>query len=229
MSILNIVWNPSRVMVAVDTNCDQAEGAPALPDGAPVGPVCKLFPLPAFGAVLAGRGPVALTPLVTLAAVMTTAGQGIDFDGLVQRLPELIREVHGRLMQDLTTASHSPHFVEKFEFAAAGWSERRARMAAFSWWHYSADDGLQEFEIDSTWPAVIAPRFDYPWEEDPPRTPAAMLSLARIQAREAITRGPRGTGGRLLIAELTKASVSVTDYGELVVPCMAVLQPAAAA
>jgi hypothetical protein len=215
VSILNIVWSPSRVTIAVDTNCEQTEGAPECPEGSPRGPVCKLMPLPSFGAVVAGRGSAALVPHVALAAQLSTMGKGLDFDGLLQGLPALVQGVHASMCEDLRLNGLDPALIAKYEFAVAGWSAQRNCMAAISYWYYDEGEGFQTFELGPTWPAVLAPRFDFEWEHTPPRTPAAMFSLAQLQVAEARTRGPRGTGGRLLIAELTKSSVSVTDHGEL--------------
>lgn len=218
MSILNVVWSPSRVMVAVDTDCAQTPGLPNLLGPAPHGPVCKMVTMPAFGAVLAARGPVAFLPAAVAGAMLCGAVEGGGFDSLLARLPVIADGAHASCVDAVKKGGGRAELVASYELTAVGWSDSRGRMAAVTHWRYSDGEGQQVFELDQDWPAALAPRFDHEWEHDPPRTSAAMFALARLQVEEARAKGPAGTGGHLLLATVTRDSTTVTDLGDLSAP-----------
>lgn len=215
---MNVVWAPTRVMVAVDTDCAPTPGLPNLLGPGTRGPVCKMVTLPAFGAVLAARGPVSFLPTAVVGAMLGGAVEGGGFDGLLSRLPEIAKGAHASCVDTVKDVGGRVDLVANYELAAAGWSESRGRMVAVIHWHYSDEEGPQVFELDQDWPSALAPRFDHEWEHDPPRNSAAMFALAKQQVDEARTKGPAGTGGNLIIATLTRESVTVVDHGDLSAP-----------
>lgn len=215
MTILNVVWSSSRVVVAVDTNVAQAAGLPNLLDGAPKGPLCKLVPLPGLGVVLAARGSAAFLPMVVHGAMLASAGRGIDFDKLLDLMPGIVQASHQHCVETVLQSGVRLSEFMRYELAVVGWSASRGRMAALNFWQYSEEEGPQVFELDQDWPAVLAPRFDFEWEHDPPRNSAAMFALAKLQVEEARTKGPAGTGGNLIVATVTRESVTIVDHGDL--------------
>lgn len=185
---------------------------------APQGPLCKLVPLPGLGVVLAARGSAAFLPMVVHGVMLASAGKGVDFDKLLDVMPGIARKAQ-KYCADMVLKFNArlPGFM-RYELAVVGWSASRGRMAALNFWHYSLEEGPQVFELDQDWPASLAPRFEFEWEHDPPRNSAAMFALAKLQVKEARTKGPVGTGGNLVIATVTRESVTVVDHGDLSAP-----------
>lgn len=174
------------------------------------------MPLPALGIVLASRGPASFTGLMAIMVSTAAIKQALDFDALIGHAPDLISNCKHLMKQEIARNGGAVDAPMGYEVGLAGWSARKGRMAAWLFWDDPSQGGEDRLELDHDWPAAIAPRFDHEdWELNPPRTSAAMLALARLQVQEARTKGPPGTGGRLLVADLTRSGVSIFDHGDL--------------
>src|ERR1051325_10302075 len=111
MSIIIAATFDNRVLIASDTFCAERPGA-----------VAKIWPLPHLPAVIAGRGSGRF-----LADVATSAGMsGLDFDALVEALPEMIRRVVNEAAVHLAAL---PELVRPYEIFIGGWSPAAERPA----------------------------------------------------------------------------------------------------
>lgn len=221
MSVVNVTWSPTRVVLAVDTAVGVAAGLQG-PPGLRPGSTCKLLPMPGIGLVLAGRGPISLLPLAAFALTMQAAAEGLDVDGLMAAMPNVIRGAHAQARADLEMHGMPPEAADLFEVVACGWSPSLGRMRALSWWHGAAadddadtDTGLQELEIDDDCPVQLLPT-PGPADEAAPLNDHQMATLVRKQVAAQHAKGRLGYGGRLLIAECTRSRMSVVDHGPIV-------------
>lgn len=221
MTICNAVLFGDRVLIAVDTACDYPEAVPAALRCGGSESVTKLFPLAGTNVLLAGRGQATLIPIVAMYAAFAATTGPMGFDELAEALPDIIPQATLATRQQMQLADVPPALVdglaEKFEVTAAGWSVRAGCMAVAQFWNYADGRGLQRFDLSAAWPAAIAPRFDHEdWELNPPRDAGGMFRLAMAQLVEGRTKGlPPGTGGRLIVAELSRHSLKIADMGSL--------------
>jgi hypothetical protein len=93
-----------------------------------------------------------------------------------------------------------------------GWSNARNRMTCIRWSRWPADSGFAESVID---PASINPETGNAHEV--PVADADMEKLAREQVAytRSLENGAYDCGGRLLVAELTRDTISVRTIADL--------------
>lgn len=202
MSLCNVWIERDRALVAVDT---AVQAAP------PHGHVeaSKLIPIAHLGAVIAGRGQLLLITNTFLESVLMGAQ---TFDELVDRLPEFVRNVVGKLRAAIPDARayRDPAFYA--EVHVVGWSERLQSMQCQTIVIPNLSDPPKAL-LGMTGPARVAPAVT----SIPPLADVdAMRALALEQIRATRASAPsEAIGGRLLLATLTPGSVAVYDAGTL--------------
>lgn len=216
MSLLNIYLAAHRALVGVDTACGLMPGqsmedwcAENAPGQKPPAELSKLWTIAHAGAVIACRG---------------TGLFGLEVFGAASMLPSVdaIEDGMGELLEHIGAANDARQAAaetpDELRFAAqqialVGWSQREGRMIA-TVWERAAGPG-QRFVVDQV------DRFTAPWETEwgvaiEPAGDAAMLELAREQVRQfRVAHSGAPIGGRLLMAELTRATVQLRQVGVL--------------
>lgn len=200
MSLLNLWCSPKRAIVAVDT----LGGAPG--DEARL-ELSKLFYLPHLNVVIAGRGFLGIAQFVFNECLQR---QG-DFDAFEEELPDMCRRGREWL---ISTASEKgvqlPLDARSMEVAFVGWSERAKSMRAL---HCHRLPNEHTFTSSLADPYVLAP--GEPWAPTCPPAPDSadkMFAYGQRQARwwhENLPGLP--TGGRLVIAEVTRYTMNVAS------------------
>lgn len=197
MSLIQCWIEDDRARVAVDTRANPG-GAFSDSDE-----MSKLIPLPHAGVVVAFRGSM-LGFFNLLAQLLLTQGNG-GFDEISSALSRRVSDAHSRWPEGL------PPEAGKFEFWMVGYSAQVARMAcmvsAVSLAHGTSD----AVEIKSNAPHAPGFKLIPNLGDD-----AGMHELARRQVewmREHSSA--EATGGRLLIAEITRDSILVRDAGRI--------------
>jgi hypothetical protein len=211
MTILNVAWQPDRVLIGVDTIVSEASSQLRGTEGE----LTKMIYL-AQGVVMASRGPAHLLAAVGGASMLQALGAPPHgcLDRLIATLPGSLAgfgrlstmppPTDARAARDVSRAGLMSH-LEEFEVAVAGWSKARGRVHAIVFWQASAAEGLQRTDLAEDMPSWLTPWADPPeWPPEPeaPRTVDEMHDLAARQVE--ITRGLGDTrfGGRSVVAEL---------------------------
>jgi hypothetical protein len=184
--------------------------------------VPKVFVLPHVegGAVLGGRGHFGFLWHVAMLAMML----GPDFDKVREDMPQLLGEAFKMHLVALERMGLSgAHNVDRQTIAACGWSERAGRMVGYWWEQEHRDGGFLETDFTEHGvcfgPWSSAP--DDPWtpklnQRPTPRTPAALLEVAREQMRMGLAAESAWTaGGKLLVAELARDRITIAPAGSL--------------
>ena len=162
-----------------------------------------MFPLPHAGVVVAYRGTDVGAFQVLVQIILGNAGG--SYDQIAKAMPAHVRNAASQL------PPRAPGAAFRSEIHLAGYSDAAERMAGHSW---KVDlKARQCFPMPLSGPARIGPGF-----EDVPAlgSDQAMLETAQRQMQWMRDNTPdKVTGGRLLVAELTRGSVSVRDVGSL--------------
>lgn len=195
MSLLQIWVEPDHARVAVDTvGLSSITGQQR--------DMCKLFPLPHAGVVLAFRGVDIGFFQVFGQCVLVGAD---NFDGLVDAMPQHIADASTRVPPGIDPAALA------CELHIVGYSERAGRMAGAT---FQVElDGSRCDPRHMTGPCRLGPGFN-----DSPHlgSDAAMLATARRQLAWIREHEPeRATGGQLLVAEVTRGGISTRVAGEI--------------
>lgn len=196
MSIVQLWIEQDRARVAVDTIGYPGTGGPARE-------VCKLFPLPHAGVVVAYRGTDVGAFQVLAQVILGSAGG--SYDQIAKAMPTHVRNAASQV------PPRAPGAAFRSEIHLAGYSDAAERMAGHSW---KVD--LKERQcvpMPLSGPARIGPGF-----EDVPTlgSDQAMLETALRQMQWMRDNTPdKVTGGRLLVAEVTRGGVAVRDLGGL--------------
>lgn len=217
MSILNIVWSPDRVLVAVDTaGALRPELPAAAAQHAPAasGDLSKLIYLSAPGAVLACRGSGGLLGLLATQILPLWC---TGFDDLAEALPGYARKAHQFIVQQAHAAGMPPRHLDEQEAALIGWSARRDRMVAIVASRENARLGFEVFDLADGCPEWIVPWWSTTEEPPRPTTDDGMMLLARRQLADAHALGhaKAGFGGRLVVADLTRKGASFRTLGTI--------------
>lgn len=213
MSLLNIVWSPDRVLVAVDTQVYAPLPSPDAPHDGPC-EAQKMLHLPAAGTVLACRGSAAMLIFVSMDLMLKSTGKPATMDTLLKLLPGAAMVAHGFCLADAKKAGNMAHAQLGYEVALAGWSPSRSRMVALVVYLSGPGAAQQSCELDADMPTWLVPS----WEDVPEPDPTSadqLMALARRQVARTRELGDRGFGGRLICADMTRERVDVRELGTL--------------
>ncbi len=169
-----------------------------------------MLPIPAIGAVLALRGAASFMALVH---AHSQASCPRNFDELLLGIPaalpvlfQLAIDAAGKLKRD-----PSPLTAEQVFFV--GWSDAQQRIIGRSFCQETLAEGFLVEDIETV---IIAP-----WDESQatipdPSTPILMEALIRAQVRLLHGKAPdAAAGGRLILCEITKDSMTISRGAEL--------------
>jgi hypothetical protein len=211
MSLLNVWLSQDKALIGVDTKGMSGDGKQSVE-------VSKIFPLVHANVILAGRGYMPFLGIVS-SALHSIGG---NFDAIVERLPEVLPAAFRAFATEMTKGGYDPKSdgidLHRQDVMLVGWSPKRGRMVGMVYRQRAADEGFVAKEF-SPWTVN-------PWEpvQGGPYEPSSYEAherLAREQARfTQKTVGKRFIGGRLLIAELTRDSLSVTSRCDLDQPVL---------
>jgi hypothetical protein len=199
MSLVQVWLEDERARVAVDTCVYRT--APGV--GEEVGVGSKLIALPHAGLVLAFRG-ADLAFFQVFAQLYLTAGND-SFDETVGVLPVRVQHAASQFPRGLSPMASS------CELHVVGYSRKEQRFASVL---FEVDLRAGKAEATPlTGPCRVAPGFN---SVPALSTDEGMMELARAQLAWMRDNEPkRATGGRLLVADVTHASVSIRDVGEI--------------
>lgn len=201
MSLLNVWVAPNWAMVSVDTEV-RIERTGALAEGS------KILAIPHANVVLALRG-----HNVFLSTVLSLVHQwGGDFDAIAESMPIHLGQAMGFLAANINALPKAARSsIYRQELVMAGYSPDLGVMCAKAWVQKSIDSGFSLQEVDQGYVAPWAESWGYPPDCD---TADRMEFLARVQTCNVKAAYPdEPIGGRLLIAELTRGSLTFTSRG----------------
>lgn len=211
MSIANIVIEKDRALIGVDTLAGYMQEGKHLLDEVKYRArhAGKLSVFPQFNAAMTHRGDGLLTSIVRLNLETECP---YDFDDAVQMMPAILATAYTNAL-----AARSQNVgIEAFagaEIVLVGWSPHYSRFLAVRWCRYPEHDDFTETYIDKM---LLLPEMERIQEVETPDTDAKMEALVRAQVAWAASEHPDLTcGGRLLMAEITRDSVSVRTIADL--------------
>lgn len=201
MSLLNVLLFPDRALVAADTRCKNYQSGGYF-DGS------KMFPIVHANVLIAGRGDRIFADLV----FQWYGGcETCDFDSIADGLSENLLMIGERY------ASIPGVHVGGDELVIVGWSEKHRAMQGLL---CVRPDGNSEFTVSRMVTGSIGPRLT----ADLSHVQCAdhvesLIEIARAQTRQVRKEQPGlPIGGRLLLAELTRDTLSVRTIADLEAP-----------
>lgn len=219
MSLLNVYLERDRALVSVDTL-----SSPATSQVAPAGSVAdavkliesgihapKMAHLVHINTVFAHRGDYLLSN-IALSALHMSMPQ--TFDAAVEAMPQLLAHAYAQAMA-FRKQQFGIEEAQGTEIVLVGWSGALNRMQAVRWLRWPHDKGFNASPVGR---ALFLPG-ECVTTDDVPDTAERMEAIARDQVAY-VRREHRGynCGGRLLLAELTRDSLSVRTIANLEVP-----------
>ena len=197
MSLFQAWIEPERALVAVDTLAyDHNHGG--------ISEVLKMAALPHAQCVMACRG--SQHAFLQLLAHAWLAPGYSTYDKLAACVPQLVEWASAQFPESL------PDAIAQCELTLVGWSDAGQRMAGTSYVvDLKANTCQAQGEIDycRVGPAVVN---KVPAEFDD----ALALKVARLQVAWVQDNAPdQATGGRLLIAELSRREIVIRDAGKI--------------
>lgn len=202
MSILNVMIQPTRALVAVDTRWSAPSGAS--------GETCKMRYLCHMNALLAGRGTYDLLGIAE--GQCAFAG---DFDAaadvLPAALPKFIEQI--RTVRASIGLDSFADLIGGQEIVLVGWSARKGRMLGMNFVKAPGQPNFTSETIDDDW--IIGPG-GLPEDMPDPNSASRMQALAHKQMQIVRAKGLEAQfGGRLIVAELTRRGLTVVPRGDL--------------
>lgn len=202
MSLLNIQILDDKAYVAVDT---------AGPDGCAVS---KLSILPHAHLVFAARGVLFMTSVI--ATMWSSRQHDVDFDLVAEQTPGMLDEVLDGVRAQREQAGEDVSVIvdQHQEVAIVGWSKNEGRMAGVLMTRLAGSNRFETrpitshlSEMDEDLTDLVVPGYkEY------------MVTVARAQLRCIRRKYPEAvasTGRSLLLAEVTRRSVTVSDIANL--------------
>lgn len=209
MSLVIAHLAADRALLAVDTFAGSTAGWAAVGE--------KMLPLPAHHCILAMRGVTQALPALAFELACALVR---DFDEILEFLPAALRGGRNVLRVaaearglELTTAD-----ALGYELAAVGWSPKRSTMVGVTYRFDAVSQAFAEIPIDR-WRVHGAEEEWLPFPADAPDTAERMQAFAEWVVRNSRARRPDlALGGRLLLAELTRDSMTIKTQCDLGLP-----------
>lgn len=211
MSIANIVIEENRALIGVDTLAGYMQEARHLLDEVKYQArhSGKLSVFPQFSSAMTHRGDGLLT---SFARLTLESECPYDFDDAVEMMPAILAAAYTNAMATRKQATGIETFPGA-EIVLIGWSPRYSRFLAVRWCRYPEHDDFTETYIDKM---LLLPEMERIQEVETPDTDAKMEALVRAQVAWAASEHPDLTcGGRLLMAELKRDSITVRTIANL--------------
>lgn len=206
MSLIQILLQPDKAFVAMDTLTDShlpGASAPHWHESS------KMIPLVAPNAILATRGDGAF--LSRIFSHCSTAQRTLEFDSLCDELDAHMMGLNLGYEAHQFRRGLAATIAAGNEFHLVGWSERRSAMACLSG-HAIGSSVSKNFRENG----VIGPALSGALDSRTMFNDSEFLRRARQQVEVASAEDPAmPIGGRLLLAELTRTTLSIRDLGEI--------------
>ncbi len=226
MSLVNVYLEHDRALIGFDTLSSAMEAPPA----AGVAEALERFKtglhmskcafLAHANVALAHRGDAMLAVGVCSAVQLNFLS---DFDAIAEAMPQLLAQAYAQV-----TTYRKQFGIEQFsgaEVILVGWSHALNRMQGVRWIRWPTDQGFTASQVGK---ALMLP--DAEWEQTPdvPDSAEQMERIARDQvAYVRAKHAGYNCGGRLLLAELTRDTMSVRTIADLEAPPQAAIRPLA--
>jgi len=218
MSLANVYLEHDRALIAFDTLSSAMDAPPA----AGVAEALERFKtglhmskctfLAHANVAIAHRGDAMLAVGVCSAVQLNALP---DFDAIAEAMAQLLAQTFAQV----TAYRKQQLGIEQFhgaEIILVGWSHALNRMEAVRWVRWPQDKGFAASQVGK---ALLLP--DAEWEQTPdaPDTAEKMEAIARDQVAYVRRKHPGyNCGGRLLLAELTRDTLSVRTIADLEAP-----------
>jgi hypothetical protein len=197
MSLVQIWLEKDRARVAVDT-VGHFMGA-----GAGSGDASKIVALSHAGIVLAYRG-CDIAFFQVFAQIFLTPGND-GYDAITKLLPIRVQHASTQFRPD------APDALSTCELFVVGYSAEQQRMAGTLFNVNVRTGSVTEFAMNGS--CRLAPGFN---ETPALDSDAAMIEMGRRQVAWMRVNAPeQATGGRLMVAEVERGSISIRDAGLL--------------
>lgn len=217
MSLVNIYMEHDRALIGFDTLCSAMEVPPAVGVAEALQRIhtgvhmSKCSFLAHANVALAHRGDAMFAVGVCSALQLNLLA---DFDAMTEAMPELLAQTFAQV-----TGYRKQFSVEQFpgaEVILVGWSRALNRMEGVRWLRWPTDKGFAASPVGK---ALMLPDAEWPQTPDAPDTAEKMEAVARDQVAY-VRREHAGynCGGRLLLAELTRDTLSVRTIADLESP-----------
>lgn len=209
MSLINVLLHGDAAYVAVDTAVIQFDTG-AVFEGS------KMVPMPSAGIVVAGQGTPDL--IYHFAMSMVTCLRQMDFDAIQDASPGIddwFRRVDAFYASQGKPDASPAHSGQRI--VVAGWSMREQRMAGIQ---FNRPPGADtSFEVDRIEGQLHTPAYDDDLSGLTVATPEDyMRAVAEAQMRTHRKHKSQPVlGGRLIVAELRRSQVIVSDLGPILV------------
>lgn len=207
MTLLNVFVDADRALVAVDTRTKvQFPGEEPHESS-------KLLLIPHSGLLIAGRGYIAFLAEVQNSLAVSTGD--VHLDVALGFMPQLLKHAEQLTVTRFPPQPDDPYAFGPQQILVVGWSREHSRMLAVNFLQKEAGDGFDRIDVECMSAA--------PWDEAGQgpypalNTQAGMKAAARSQVRFFNPRHPdQPLGGRLVVAEVTRQSMSVRS--DIVLP-----------
>lgn len=199
---MNVWVHPDRATIAVDTTgISVIHGKVS---------VSKLVPLVQINAVIAGRGSGGLIGVL----YSGVCRMPFSFDDLAAHMPEFLNKSLIEYERVCRLAGYEPEDVSTVDqIAFVGWSESEDRMAA---WLYVRGERERTFSARRISPWTIAPGECFSERPAVPTNHEEVVHIAVKQTAWHLAAHPgKAIGGDLLVADLTRTSLTITTACDL--------------
>jgi len=200
MSLLNCWVGDDRALVSVDTtglflhNGSRRE-------------VSKMIPHVAANVVLAGRGHINFLRCVS----DPLFAFGLDFDEICTNMPDSLRLSYQHMVDTAPAFAGVAEWTAQ-EVVVVGWSRERNRMCAVAYTQSTWSSQFSAAQVE----ASVAPWLPEMGQHPEPTDAATHERIARAQMRYCLEKDAEAViGGRLLLAEITRHTLSVRTVCEL--------------
>lgn len=212
MSIANVVLLHDRAFVATDTVSVDFAGRPTTRILGGLVHCPKLLPIPHARLVIAFRG---CAPFTEDLRECSQYLSGVDT--ALRELPESLNAIMGRHVRHPEVADP---WAMKQEVYCVGWSESQACMAMARYW-FDGSVKLQRHVVFASSPSevttVLTSHSAFAGER--PTTAARHAELTRQSVLMTWQTDPHHpVGGQLIVAEVTRDTITLTNHGDLGLP-----------
>ncbi len=219
MSLANVYLEHDRALIGFDTLSSAMEAPSSMPGVAEVMAqfnagvhMTKCTFLPHANVALAHRGDAMLAVGVCSAIQLNALP---DFDAMAEAMPQLLAQTFAQV----TAHRKQALGIEQFpgaEIILVGWSAALNRMEAVRWVRWPQDKGFAASPVGKV---LMLPDAEWEQKPDAPDTAERMEAVARDQVAYVRRKHPGyNCGGRLLLAELTRDTLSVRTVADLEAP-----------
>lgn len=195
MTCVNVLLQPERVLVAVDSHGRDQQGAMVA--------MSKLWPLYSQRVIVAGAG-----VSMFVGFVAATLNHCADFDAMRAQMPATLPAMLDGFRPMAAARGLAPADIEHQMVLLAGWSPSEKRMKACSWERHEDSGG--EFEPLEIVEHSACPFYAELSKRPAPRSAADLAELMVDQVRLARAEDPEWAGGgAAIVALLTRDGLTI--------------------